>query len=411
MTLAADEVQMISYPSIAGANVETLYYTVHLNQLYAEQGRASTNAVAHKVRELFDYDAELNSQFNHMLDNKWNGMMDQPHIGYTYWNDPEENTMPNLTFIRTSNALYSGLEYGVALQTGDYSINGTTLLARTMDPYMPPEDYRWVEVYMTQNSSVSFTAKSNVSYVSVSREQGSLSSPGPVTKSDSRLDISVDWDQVPEGRHLATISISSGGAPTDYEIHVPIETLALLNDLTSGTFFESNGAVSIEAQHFAEATNSTTLAYAIIPAYGRTLSSVTLDPTDCPPQDVANGGYLSYDFYTFHDSSDTNVTVYIGPSMNIDRDNPLRWAMAVDQMEPQVVTPLWDYVLSPPLPVSQNAIAGIWTNSTVVAGVLIAGKHSLKLWSLDPALVLEKVVIDLGGAQPSFLGAPESLRT
>jgi predicted transcriptional regulator len=36
-------------------------------------------------------------------------------------------------------------------------------------------------------------------------------------------------------------------------------------------------------------------------------------------------------------------------------------------------------------------------------------KHTLRIRPLDPALVLQKVMIDFGGMKPSFLGAPESL--
>ena len=38
------------------------------------------------------------------------------------------------------------------------------------------------------------------------------------------------------------------------------------------------------------------------------------------------------------------------------------------------------------------------------------GPHTLKFWALDPGLVLERLVIDGGGLQPSYLGPPESPR-
>jgi hypothetical protein len=38
------------------------------------------------------------------------------------------------------------------------------------------------------------------------------------------------------------------------------------------------------------------------------------------------------------------------------------------------------------------------------------GYHSLKIWMIDPGVVLEKLVIDLGGVRPSYLGPPESYK-
>ena len=81
----------------ASAQVTQLYMTAGKNHLYAKQGRASTNDVAAEARALFQADAELSAKYNHKLaDGKWNHMMDQTHIGYTSWNEPPKNVMPEV---------------------------------------------------------------------------------------------------------------------------------------------------------------------------------------------------------------------------------------------------------------------------------------------------------------------------
>ena len=40
--------------------------------------------------------------------------------------------------------------------------------------------------------------------------------------------------------------------------------------------------------------------------------------------------------------------------------------------------------------------------------VTTAGAHVLKIYMVDPGVVLDKLVLDTGGARPSYFGPPET---
>jgi len=53
--------ELVLYPAKASAIVTELYITAGRNQLYASQGRASTNELATAARALFQADADLSA--------------------------------------------------------------------------------------------------------------------------------------------------------------------------------------------------------------------------------------------------------------------------------------------------------------------------------------------------------------
>src|SRR5439155_5198971 len=91
-----------------------------------------------RARELFQQDAELADYFNHKLaGGKWNHMMDQTHIGYTGWQQPESNSMPRVIEItnapresrssRRNEALTKSPEGSQSLLTSAATVQGLAL--------------------------------------------------------------------------------------------------------------------------------------------------------------------------------------------------------------------------------------------------------------------------------------------
>jgi hypothetical protein len=47
-------------------------------------------------------------------------------------------------------------------------------------------------------------------------------------------------------------------------------------------------------------------------------------------------------------------------------------------------------------------------NTTTQWNVTVEGEYTLRVWGLAPSVIVQKVIVDLGGVRPSYLGPPES---
>ncbi|WP_426060909.1 glycosyl hydrolase 115 family protein [Hymenobacter sp. B1770] len=88
--------ELVLHPVQASANLNELYYTVALNREAAKNGYSTSNALADKAKALFEKDAEIKNRYHAVAGGKWNHMMDQTHIGYTNWQQPPVDKMPDV---------------------------------------------------------------------------------------------------------------------------------------------------------------------------------------------------------------------------------------------------------------------------------------------------------------------------
>ncbi|GAB7347368.1 hypothetical protein MBLNU459_g4302t2 [Dothideomycetes sp. NU459] len=427
--------EMVYHAVTAGYTFHDLMISAAKNNLYAEQGRTSTNAIAQHVLNDFAYDHQLTAQYNGLLDGKWNHMMDQTHIGYYYWQQPMRQAVPPIQYVQLAESGLAG-DLGVAVEgsnatvPGDdmyHALSSEVLTLPPMDPYGPAS--RWIDVFSRGLNQLSWNI-SAPPYLSFSQSEGIISPNGTT---DVRVWVAVDWSQLsPGGMSTATINISSStGYGTQYsmpQVELPLNYTVVPADFTNG-FVESDGHISIEAEHYSSISDSDSgVTYEVIPNLSRTLSGITLFPVTADSQNPTTGPALEYNLYTFSNLSSgkaldpnqgvttqytantVNVSLIFGTSLNTIPDRPLRYAVQLDDQPVQTV----QYIIDQPAGANPTgwltAVANTaWTNTTTW-NYTTPGSHTLRVWELEPAMVLTKIVVDLGGVRPSYLGPPESWR-
>jgi hypothetical protein len=106
--------ELVLHPIEASANLNALYLAAAKNRFFTKENNPEANLYADSVKYFYAKDSLISYQYNHELANgKWDHMMDQTHIGYTYWQQPRYNNMPEVTYISKDSAASPGVKVDV----------------------------------------------------------------------------------------------------------------------------------------------------------------------------------------------------------------------------------------------------------------------------------------------------------
>lgn len=95
--------QLVLFPIQSCANLNEMYYAQAMNHALAEKNDIKANDWADKVEACFERDSILTHRYHYVMSNgKWNHIMEQTHIGYYYWQQPEHNIVPKVIRIPQS---------------------------------------------------------------------------------------------------------------------------------------------------------------------------------------------------------------------------------------------------------------------------------------------------------------------
>ena len=174
------------------------------------------------------------------------------------------------------------------------------------------------------------------------------------------------------------------------------------------TFAPRHGYIAIEAEHYYDAVPAAEASWTVLPDVGRTRSAITLMPRTAP----VDGASISYRFTT-DPQTDGNVAVHVVVKSTLDIFNKggMAYTVSIDgQPESRVcfndrLNEDKENVYSVFYPTVARRIVESVVKLPLPSGTDV---HTLTLRPLDPAIVFEKVVIDLGGYTPQYLFGEES---
>ncbi|HTY59734.1 MAG TPA: glycosyl hydrolase 115 family protein, partial [Bacteroidota bacterium] len=384
--------ELVELPAKAGEIVNDLYVSAGRNALFAAQGRASANEMAARTRDLFREDTTLMGYFNRSFaGGKWDHFMDQPHLGYTGWQDPPGNSLRAIRLVGIQPP--DSALMGVAVEGAEGSWPGTAYGARlpVFDSFNRQRYF--IDIFNRGRIPFDYTALSIEPWIRISSQAGRVGQ-------NVRIWISVDWGKAPVGESTGAVIVAGTGR----EVAVTVRAFRpgnLSRDTMDG-FVEGDGCVSIESEHFTKNIGRGENRWIRIENYGRTLSG--MGATGPPDRPAAVPGRdapcLEYRVYLFTTGT-VEVEGIFGPALNFSPGRGVRYAVSIDGDLPQVAT------LVPEKYSARNGNSD-WERSVVENSrssrtshvVTRPGYHTLKIWMVDPGVVLEKVVVNTGGLRP-----------
>lgn len=391
--------QLVLSPIEMCANLNEMYVAAGKNKYYGERGAASANYYADRVKQLFEKDAELTKAYHQLKAGKWNHMMSQTHIGYTYWQHPPLNMMPAVSYVQVQKPAELGylLEYGRKPVWGWLDVEADWAFSEALPEFSRINNPNYyVDIINRGQEKLDYTVKAKNNWIKLSKEQGT-------TQFNEKIYLSIDWAKAPAGRATGEILIS--GAGKEYVVKVPIR-----NELLRASgFVENNGVISIEAASFTRKFDTKNIRWTVVPNLGRTNSSIIVEPLTADRQAPgANSPRLEYEFTVFN-GGDLTIETFLSPTQDFKKQGGLQFALSIDDEELQLVN-MNEGEIKP-----DYKHADWWVKSVAdhiksrkTKHNVKPGKHTLKIWMVDPGIVFQKFVIDAGGLKPSYLGPEES---
>jgi hypothetical protein len=391
---------LVLFPVKASAIVNELYYTAGKNALYARQKRSATNEMAEKTELLFRTDTALMGYYNRVYaGGKWNHFMDQTHLGYKSWVDPPVNSLDAMNLQRIT--IPDKPEMGITVEGSEDSWpeNSEPAILPSFDIFNRQE--RYLEIFNKGNQPFQFSIKCDQPWILQEETAGTIGK-------EKRITVNIDWKKLPRGNQKGAINIK--GAGTEVTVNVTVFNPSGLAGEIKG-FVEADGYVSIEAEHYSNIKNTEDRKWEKIEDYGRTLSGMRATTfTDAPPAVPGkNAPCLEYGMYLFSQGEKT-IRLILSPTLNFLPGRDMQIGVSFDDEAP---------VIGVVVPKDFSAMNGnkdweqtVMDNArSVYLKQMISkpGYHTLKIWLIDPGIIIEKIVVDTGGVRDSYLGPPESV--
>ena len=195
---------------------------------------------------------------------------------------------------------------------------------------------------------------------------------------------------------------------TNEDLAMPVQIVANVN---GADFTEDNHCVVMDAAHASQIIPGKEANWRRIVGLGYDGKAMGISPNTAATQVTAeeilsSSPCLQYKI-GLNEPGNWRVLVRALPTFSVDTGKPQRYAVGIDDERPQIVS----------LPLSQDERNSTWQENVMRDAALTAsthniaesGLHTLKIWMVDPGIVIDTIMMDTtGAADPGYVWPAET---
>ena len=369
--------ELLAYPLRSSANTAAKYIFADRSLLYAKQGRGGcVNQYSTASQGAYWKIVEDTRRYNTMLNGKWSLMMDpfQP------------------AFQKRGAKLSNYLPVGSVAETGFSDLALFPEESMSFSHYQ--RNRRFIDLCNTGSGYVDWRVENAPAWIKFSAISGTV-------MTDFRLWLGVDWDKAPQGRTETDITFTWMNSDKIWQCqNIGIQLNAEKYSLPPGTWLEENHVISIIAVRAVEWHPGRRTHWDVEPDLGREYDVLRVSPA----QDVAETTDSAVAVYHLWFTSTGRFPLEVRRLPTLNEQGQQRIAISIDGQPPIVL-----YGNS--AAGTQEWAEGVLCNSqalTTEITIESPGPHILRIYGIDPGVLVEKIVIYTGSKPYSYFGPPAS---
>ncbi|MFL1011714.1 glycosyl hydrolase 115 family protein [Flavisericum labens] len=382
--------QLVSYPVKGAAHMNRKFLYRDKALAYVEQGRKSASKYKVLAHESYKTIEKLTEAYTTLSNGKWKGMMDMKPRRLPVFNNPEIDLL----------AKASDGKIGVSIEDTLKVVDGTL---RIPVFYVGNADNYFVDVFLKNNNETATWEFQQIpNWLKLSQTSGVLND----SELETRIQVSVDWKAwEQEGKPvLETIQIKSGTSVISIQIKISNSYETILE----GSFIEKNGMVVAYVEHFTDKNNSITTQWKRVNLLGHSKSVMEASPLSSKPiLDHKTAPILQYEFFTETLTDYAIVNLVALPTHPTTTDGRLRIALQWNDESIQVL----DFKTEGRSREWKQNVLSNKAQKQIRVPINSKGKQTLKLFMVDPAVLLDYIVLDTSGkANLPYQLIPETIK-